>query len=188
MEGGEQGGEAGEGGGAVGVSKDGIGPASVTHAVGDGAAFAAVFGEGDDSDRARREVGGGVGFEVGLHPSEGRLGGVVSRAVVYKEDFPAEGGVVYSEKVDGFGEHEGEPEGLIVGGDNDGDVDRGIRGRGGDCRVWEVVGGVWKGPGVGDLARGGDCEVGAFRVRFLPGKVGDQEEENVELWWWWEDC
>jgi len=64
-----------------------------------------------------------VGFEIGLGPGEGRVGGIVFGAVVDEQDFPAESGVVFYEEVDGFGEHEGEAEGFVVGGDDDGDVD-----------------------------------------------------------------
>jgi len=50
LKGGEEGGEVREASGTIGVGEDGVGPTSVAHAVSDGATFAAVFGEGDDTD------------------------------------------------------------------------------------------------------------------------------------------
>ncbi|KFY43572.1 hypothetical protein V494_01915, partial [Pseudogymnoascus sp. VKM F-4513 (FW-928)] len=124
----DEGVEVAESRGAVGVGEDGVGAADVAEAVGYGATFAAVVGQGDDAE--------GVVEGVGVGEAEGGGDGGVGGAVVYEEDFVALGGLGFRfgfggggwgggttvgrvEVGDCFFEHGFEARFFVVGGDYD---------------------------------------------------------------------
>ena len=115
---------------AVGVDHEKAAAAGVEHAVADGAALADVLLEDDDADVA----GGVLCAEL-----EGEVGGAVAGAVVDDEDLVGAGGPRGLEVGERGLEHGREALRLVVGGDDDSEVDGG---RVADGRKGEGRGGL----------------------------------------------
>ena len=65
-----------------------------------------------------------MGCDVGLYPRERSSSGVIRRTVVDNENFPAEVRITCNEEVNCLGEHCREAQRLIVGRDDNGEVNR----------------------------------------------------------------